>query len=281
MKASINSWLAWLFAERYESRPPRGVTRRWLSGGVPPGGDRSPEGATGTGWGVSGDQAKLPGPCGGLGAVGGAELAQEWVTCFLTVSSAPPPGRGRCHGWTGPRRAAAAPPARPGRPPSFATGQVSSRHWAIAGSPARPPAAPRPARSSRSATATGTGWPPCRPPEPAAADLGHPSQRPALIRTQLWAADPASSTASSPRSCARSLQRTPTAYRQRPPPPGLTDIPTPGNAGRPPGHPPRSAQPPPAPATPAGPAPRGQPRRHPDTSFIRLARETPRRQRRP
>src|SRR5215472_5972647 len=51
MKASINSWLAWLFAERYESRPPRGVTRRWLSGGVPPGGDRSPEGATGTGWG--------------------------------------------------------------------------------------------------------------------------------------------------------------------------------------------------------------------------------------
>src|SRR5215472_9311456 len=63
MKASINSWLAWLFAERYESRRPWGVTRRWLSGGVPPGGDRSPEGATGTGWGaVSGDQAELPGP---------------------------------------------------------------------------------------------------------------------------------------------------------------------------------------------------------------------------
>src|SRR5215467_3145933 len=78
MKASINSLLAWLSAERYKSRPPRGVTRRWLSGGVPPGGDRSPEGATGTGWGaVSGDQAELPGPRGGLGAVGGAELAQE------------------------------------------------------------------------------------------------------------------------------------------------------------------------------------------------------------
>ena len=30
------------------------------------------------GWGaVSGDQAKLPGPRGGLGAVGGAELAQQ------------------------------------------------------------------------------------------------------------------------------------------------------------------------------------------------------------
>src|SRR5262249_40326394 len=56
MKASINSWLAWLFAKRYESRPPRGVTRRWLSGGVPPGGDRSPEGATGNrlGGGVRG-----------------------------------------------------------------------------------------------------------------------------------------------------------------------------------------------------------------------------------
>jgi len=29
------------------------------------------------GWVVSGDQAELPGPCDGFGAVGGAELAQE------------------------------------------------------------------------------------------------------------------------------------------------------------------------------------------------------------
>ena len=42
------------------------------------GGEPSPEGATGGCLGaVSGDQAELPGPCDGLGAVGGAELAQE------------------------------------------------------------------------------------------------------------------------------------------------------------------------------------------------------------
>jgi hypothetical protein len=41
-------------------------------------GEPSPEGATGVGWAaVSGDQAELPGPRGGLGAVGGPELAQD------------------------------------------------------------------------------------------------------------------------------------------------------------------------------------------------------------
>src|SRR5215468_3743547 len=64
--------------ERYESPPAWGVTRRCLSGGMLPRGVPSPEGAI---WGrcgaVSGDQAELPGPGGGLGAVGGAELAQD------------------------------------------------------------------------------------------------------------------------------------------------------------------------------------------------------------
>src|SRR5215831_2313827 len=141
MKASINSRLAWLFAERYKSRPPRGVTRRWLSGGVPPGGDRSPEGATGSGWGaVSGDQAELPGPRGGLGAVGGAEFAQEVGDVLL---------------------------------------DRVERHHQVVGD----------------------------------ATVGQAAAT------------------------------------------GFTDIPTPGNAGRPPGRPPRSAQPPPAAVTPGGPTP--------------------------
>ena len=62
--------------ERYESGPTWGVTQRWLPGGVSPGGDRSLEGATGPAEG-SGGQAKLPGPRDGLGAVGGAQLAQD------------------------------------------------------------------------------------------------------------------------------------------------------------------------------------------------------------
>src|SRR6185437_7023932 len=37
---------------------------------------------------VSGDQAELPGPCDGLGAVGGPELAQDVCHVLLTVSSA-------------------------------------------------------------------------------------------------------------------------------------------------------------------------------------------------
>lgn len=39
--------LAWLLGKRYGSGPPWRVTRRWRLGGVSPGGDRSPEGATG------------------------------------------------------------------------------------------------------------------------------------------------------------------------------------------------------------------------------------------
>jgi hypothetical protein len=51
--------LAGLFGERYGFGPPWRVTRRWLPGGVSPGGDRSPEGAIGQAWAVSGDQARL------------------------------------------------------------------------------------------------------------------------------------------------------------------------------------------------------------------------------
>ena len=69
--------LARLFRERYEFPPPWGVTRRCLPGGMSLRGDPSPEGATGQAGAVSGDQAELPGPRDGLGAVGGAELAQD------------------------------------------------------------------------------------------------------------------------------------------------------------------------------------------------------------
>jgi hypothetical protein len=52
-------------------------------------GDPSPEGVTGLARGaVSGDQAQLPGGRGGLGAVDGAELAQDVGHVLLTVSSA-------------------------------------------------------------------------------------------------------------------------------------------------------------------------------------------------
>src|SRR5262249_48757318 len=131
MKASINSWLAWLFAERYVTLPPRGVTRRWLSRGVPLGGGRAPRGATGTGWG----RCRGIGPGGGARAAAWALLAARslprgGVTCFCPCR-APPRGRGRCHGGAGPRRAAAALPARP---PAAAT----------PGGPAPPRSAPPP-----------------------------------------------------------------------------------------------------------------------------------------
>src|SRR5262245_18651076 len=75
------------FGERYESRPPRGVTRRCLPGGMSPRGDRSPEGATG--------QARCQGirPSCRARATASVRLAapslpRMCVTCFLTVSSA-------------------------------------------------------------------------------------------------------------------------------------------------------------------------------------------------
>ena len=78
MTSSVSRWVARLFGERYESWPPWGVTRRCLPGGMSRRGDPSPEGATGpAGVAVSGNQAELPGPRGGLGPVGGAELAQD------------------------------------------------------------------------------------------------------------------------------------------------------------------------------------------------------------
>src|SRR5580693_674373 len=89
MTSSIGRWSARLFGEtvrilvavgRHPKVPAgwniaarRSVTRRCYRGRL---------GA------VSGDQAELPGPRGGLGAVGGAELAQDVGHVLLTVSSA-------------------------------------------------------------------------------------------------------------------------------------------------------------------------------------------------
>src|SRR6266700_8395202 len=78
MTSSVSRGVARLFGKRYEPGPPWGVTRRCLPGGISRRGDPSPEGATRVGWGAaSGDQAQLPGPRHGLGAVGGTELAQD------------------------------------------------------------------------------------------------------------------------------------------------------------------------------------------------------------
>src|ERR1700733_14492817 len=60
--------------ERYELPPARGVTQRCMPGGISLHGQPSHEGVTGCLGAVSGDQAELPGPCDGLGAVGGTEL---------------------------------------------------------------------------------------------------------------------------------------------------------------------------------------------------------------
>jgi hypothetical protein len=62
MGSSISRWVARLFEERYESRPPWGVTRRCLPGGMSWGGDPSPEGVTGPAQGCEETQAELPGP---------------------------------------------------------------------------------------------------------------------------------------------------------------------------------------------------------------------------
>src|SRR6266550_6791805 len=70
--------LAWLLGERYEFRPPWGVTRRCLPGGMLLRGDPSPEGATGqAGVRCQGIRPSWRARVGGLGAVGGAELAQD------------------------------------------------------------------------------------------------------------------------------------------------------------------------------------------------------------
>ena len=70
--------LARLFGEWYELRLPWGVTRRCLPGGMSPLDRSLTRRCYRAGWGaVSGDQAELPGPRDGLGAVGGAELAQD------------------------------------------------------------------------------------------------------------------------------------------------------------------------------------------------------------
>src|SRR3977135_2355015 len=68
--------LARLFGERDERRPAGGVTRRWLPGGMSLRRRFLTQRCYRAG-AVSGDQAELPGPCGGLGPVGGAELAQD------------------------------------------------------------------------------------------------------------------------------------------------------------------------------------------------------------
>ena len=70
--------LTWLFGQRYGFGSPWRVTEGACRGGI----SRSGRGLTRrcyrVAWdAVSGDQAELPGPRGGLGAVGGTELAQQ------------------------------------------------------------------------------------------------------------------------------------------------------------------------------------------------------------
>jgi hypothetical protein len=69
--------VARLLRERYGFPPAWGVTRRCLPGGISLRGQLSPEGATGQAGRVLGDQAQVACARYGLGAVGGAELAQD------------------------------------------------------------------------------------------------------------------------------------------------------------------------------------------------------------
>jgi hypothetical protein len=79
--------LARLFWKRYEFLPACGITQRCLPGGMSVRGRSLTRRCYRAGRGVaSGDQAQLPGSSGGLGAVGGAELAQDvGHVCFDCV----------------------------------------------------------------------------------------------------------------------------------------------------------------------------------------------------
>ena len=92
MTTSISRRSTQLFRERYELPPAWGVTQKCPPGGISLRGDLSPEGVTGpAGVRCQGTRASAARARVGLGAVGGAELAQAWVTCFLTIRA--PPGR--------------------------------------------------------------------------------------------------------------------------------------------------------------------------------------------
>jgi hypothetical protein len=93
--------------EQYGLPPARGVTRRCRPGGISLCGDPSPEGATEPAGGGIRGSGPAADPGGGLGSVGRAELAQDVGHVFCPCR-APPSGRGRCAGWTCPRRTAAA-----------------------------------------------------------------------------------------------------------------------------------------------------------------------------
>jgi hypothetical protein len=81
--------VAWLFGERYEFRPPWGVTRRCLPGGMSRRGDRSPEGATGQAGGrCQGIRPSCRARATASVRLAAPSLPRTWVTCFLTVSSA-------------------------------------------------------------------------------------------------------------------------------------------------------------------------------------------------
>src|SRR5262252_7412615 len=81
--------LARLFGEHYESRPPRGVTRRCLPGGMLPRGHRSSDGATGqAGARCQGIRPSCRARATASVRLAAPSLPRMCVTCFLTVSSA-------------------------------------------------------------------------------------------------------------------------------------------------------------------------------------------------
>jgi hypothetical protein len=76
--------------KRYRSGPPWRVTRKWRPGGVSPGGDRSPEGATGPAGGWC-QEIRPSWRARGLGPVGGAERLRRIRQALQGGQDLPPP----------------------------------------------------------------------------------------------------------------------------------------------------------------------------------------------
>ena len=77
MTSSMGRWSARLFGETVRILVAEGRHPKVPSGWNVAARRSSPEGVTGRRWGCEGDQDELSGPRGGLGAVGGAGLAQD------------------------------------------------------------------------------------------------------------------------------------------------------------------------------------------------------------